>query len=123
MKDNGLLANGNNRGCRLDTNPKFVKPYWLFAGEARLAPRYTVQMYSSNVQQQYKQQIKCTQSAHFNFVQLGPSPFCQPNNVHAKLMSGLKPLRVADRNAKPTISNPKAQIFETNSKLKIEDGK
>jgi hypothetical protein len=67
----------------------------------------------------------------YNFVQLGPGPFCEANNLHAKYiwtnidaslkgvvdkpMSGLEPLRVAERNAKPTIANPK---FKTE---KIED--
>ena len=70
-KENGLLANGNNRGCRLDTNPKFVKPYWLFTGDARLAPHYTVQMYSnstnsrSNVHRVHTSILFSLAQAHF----------------------------------------------------------
>jgi hypothetical protein len=58
----------------------------------------------------------------YNFVQLGPSPYCQANNLHAKyiwtnidassfkgvvdkLMTGLEPLRVEERNAKPTMND------------------
>ena len=56
--------------------------------------------------------------------------FTEANNPHAKYiwtninaslrgvvdktMSGLEPLRVTERNAKPTIANPKVQILETN---------
>jgi hypothetical protein len=36
-------------------------------------------------------------------------------------MSGLELLRVEDRNAKPTIANPKVQILESNLNWTIED--
>ena len=56
----------------------------------------------------------------YSFVRLGPSPFCKPNKLHAKyICKNWCSLRVVERNARPTIANPKAKILETNFKLKL----
>jgi hypothetical protein len=73
----------------------------------------------------------------YSLVQLGTSPFCKPNNAHAKYIysqinASLRDIRIsgqndvrlraiAERNAKPTIANTTAWILETNPKLKNED--
>jgi hypothetical protein len=56
--------------------------------EARRAPGSTIQVYSNKATVQVYSNSTNSSYVHrmYSFVQLGPSPFYQPNNLHAKLM-------------------------------------